>query len=155
MVLNPARRASVFSSMVQQEPHLHLVVLGSPAQLVGVAPISIQSTSPVLATLLWFPSILSSECVWIVAEGNRYNSWAVGSKSLRFPSPNRSPVVISWTRPPGVRWNACEDINRFLIWFLSSFSLRVLPASIRVFVAVPILVSKADSLFIPSRSWPS
>jgi hypothetical protein len=44
-------------------------------------------------------------------------------KTQRFSSSNYTPVAISWTRPPGVWWNDCEDINRSSIWFLSSVSL--------------------------------
>jgi hypothetical protein len=36
------------------------------------------------------------------------------------------------TSSQGVRWNACEDMNWFLVWVLSSVSHVVLPASIRV-----------------------
>jgi hypothetical protein len=72
--------------------------------------------------------INSSDYVWMVAGWSRYSSWVAGPKDSRVRSLNRSPVVVSRTCPPGVWWNACEDINCSSIWFLLSISLVVLPA---------------------------
>jgi hypothetical protein len=84
-----------------------------------------------------------------------YSSWVLELKDSRIRGLNRTYTVIFRTRPPGVRWNNCEDINWVLIWFLSSISLVVLLAPFRVSAMVPSPVPSADSLRIASRSWPS
>jgi hypothetical protein len=93
--------------------------------------------------------------VWIIAGRSRYSSWVTRPKDLRFCGSNRSPAVISRTRPPGVWWNAWEDIKCSLIRFLSSISHVVLLALFRVSAVIPNPVPRADSLSIARRSWPS
>jgi hypothetical protein len=68
---------------------------------------------------------------------------------------NCSSVVISQMRQLVVRWNACEYINYFLIWFSSSILHVVLPTLICVFAVISNLISRVDSLSIVRRSWPS
>jgi hypothetical protein len=90
--------------------------------------------------------------VWIIAGG----SWSClelpDQKDLRFCGLNCSSVVVSQTRPPGVRWNACEDINCSSIQFLSLISLVILLAPIHVSAVFPSLVPRVNSLPIARRS---
>jgi hypothetical protein len=48
--------------------------------------------------------------------------WPIGSEVSRIRGLNRSPAVVSRTRPPGVRWNSWEEINCF-----SDFTSQILP----------------------------
>jgi hypothetical protein len=84
-------------------------------------------------------SVCRSALSWvgIVTGKNWYCFWVTGSKDSRIYDSNCSPTLISWTRPSGVRWNDCEDINRFSIWFSSSVSLGSLPVPSCVSVVVP------------------
>jgi hypothetical protein len=86
---------------------------------------------------------------------SRYSSWVTGPKDSRLSSSNHFFAVISQTRPPGIRWNDCEDINYFSIWFLSSISHVVLPTLIYVSAAVTNSVPRANSFAITMQSWPS
>jgi hypothetical protein len=56
---------------------------------------------------------LSTWCVDCCRNSSRFSSWVTGSKDLRFRGSNHSPAVVSWTRPPAVRWNDYDDINCF------------------------------------------
>jgi hypothetical protein len=105
-----------------------------------------------------FP-ILSVVCsvglLSIVVLRSRYSSWVIGSKDSRFRGSNCTFAVVCRTRPPGVRWNVCGDINYFLSWFISSISYEVLLAPFCVFIVVASTVLRADSLTIARWSWPS
>jgi hypothetical protein len=105
-----------------------------------------------------FP-ILSVVCsvglLSIVVVRSRYSSWVIGSKDSRFRGSNCTFAVVCRTRPPGVRWNVCGDINYFLSWFISSISYEVFLAPFCVFIVVASTVLRADSLTIARWSWPS
>jgi hypothetical protein len=96
---------------------------------------------------------------WVVCESLQgeasLNSWVTGSKDSRFFSPNCTLAVISRTRPPGVHWNDCEDINYSSIRFLSLISHVILLAVFHVSAVVPNPVPRSNSFAIAMKSWPS
>jgi hypothetical protein len=111
-------------------------------------------THQVLSKML-VSSFVISDCVKFLAGDSRYSSWVTGPKDSRLSSSNHFFTVISQTRPPGIQWNDCEDINYFSIWFLSSISYMVLPTLIYVSAAVTNSVPRANSFAITMQSWPS
>jgi hypothetical protein len=76
-------------------------------------------------------------------------------KGSRFTSRNCTLIMVFWTYPKVVRWIVCDDINWFLVRFLSSVSHVFLPSLIHDFIAVSNPVPRADSLSIVMRSWRS
>jgi hypothetical protein len=85
--------------------------------LAVVATVQQRETSLFCPGLVLACGFLSVMCVGCCRNSSRYSSWVTGSKDSRIRGSNRSPAVISRTRPPGVRWNNCEDIKYFLVDF--------------------------------------
>jgi hypothetical protein len=61
-------------------------------------------------------------------------------KRLSFPCSSWAPMVISWARPQGVRWNACE--GKVLSWFRLWLLAPVWASAVTVF---PNLIPRVNS----------
>jgi hypothetical protein len=120
------------------------------AQFIGVRRLRVPHSAPG-RTWLWCDLLYVLE--GIIVGRCRYNSWVTESKDFSICSLNHFFMVIFRTWPPGVRWNICEDINCYSIWFLSSILHVVLLAPIRVSVVVHNLVPRVNSCSIAIWSW--
>jgi hypothetical protein len=137
-------RSLCSSSFLGEPSHAQVALPGCVAAVCSCHQLLLLKARPV-----WFDFL---ECRLLIRM-HRYCSWAIGSKTSRFPSSNQSETVVFWTRMQVVRWNVCDDMNLVLARFLSPVSHVFLLALIRGSAVVTNSVPRVNSCSIAIWSW--